>query len=159
MYVMVKSSNFTQNTEGSTEEIQAVNSLSSSLPQDDLSHNEKSPGSGMSELALGPNLGSATYYLNVRLYLCGPWLSHLENGNNYIYPQGLLRGLNEIIQIKCSEHSQQVVCAQELLLLVAVVFQRSLGKGHWSGHLSTSNTGPPDFKQSLHSQAVTILDM
>lgn len=38
---------------------------------------EESPGSRVSETALGPNLGSATYYQEVLLHLPGPQLSHL----------------------------------------------------------------------------------
>ena len=51
--------------------------------------------------------------------------------------------------------------ADSLLLnhqLVAVVFHRSLGKAYLSYHLSTSDRRPPDFRQSLHSYAGTILD-
>lgn len=125
-----------------------------------ISLTEESPGSRVSETALGLNLGSATYYQDVLLHLPGPQLSHLVKGDNCVYSQRVIvkTGWDYTHEVltTCPVHS---ICSAAAALITVVRFHRSLGKVHWSDHLSTSNSGPPDFKQPVHNYVVPILDM
>lgn len=114
---------------------------------------------GVSETVLGPNHGSATYYLDV-----SPGLP----AGHHIYEMGIipfilkscLWGLNEIKHRKRSVHVQYRVSICSPAGTVSsnttsgsggeVVFYRSRENERLSDHLSTSNTRLPGFKHPLH---------
>ena len=64
------------------------------------------------------------------------------------------------IRSHSTESSNSSNCSLVTVVAVVVIVVRAfrgLGKVYLSHHLSTSNSGPPDFRQPLHSCAVITL--
>lgn len=63
------------------------------------------------------------------------------------------------IRSHSTESSKSSNCSLVTVVAVVVIVRafRGLGKVYLSHHLSTSNSGPPDFRQPLHSCAVITL--